>query len=399
MHSVPEQTAELRALAETHLPTLRALSQYLHAHPELSFEEHRSVARFVELLAEAGYSARTAVHGVATAFRAEAGSSDQEVIVCAEYDGLPGVGQACGHNLIAAAAFGAFLVLAPFAEQLGIRVVLLGTPAEEHGAGKELLLRAGAWDDAIASMMVHPSPKEMWPGSLSMISVHRLRATFRGRAAHAAAAPEQGINAADAATLAQVAVGLLRQQTRESARLNTVIRSAGEATNIIADTAVVDVEVRELTDDALVALEHRLRACFEGAAVATGCAVEIVELEPLYRHFVEDPWLGSRFGRRYASLGHDVHPQDAPYISGSTDMGNVSQVVPSIHPLIALPGAEQLALHTHEFAEAAGRPEALEVVLDAVAALCGTVVDLASDTDERARLLRLRAERRPSGSA
>lgn len=393
MCTVPEETIALRARAETHLPVLAALSRHLHDHPELAFEEHGSVARIVEILAAAGYPAHTGIHGLPTAFRTEAGSAEEEVVICAEYDALPTVGHACGHNLIAAAALGTFLTLAPFAEQLGIRLVLLGTPAEEHGAGKEILLRAGAWDRAIASMMVHPGSREVWPGALSMISVHRLRATFRGRAAHAAAAPDQGINAADAATLAQVAVGLLRQQTRPSARLNAIIRSAGEVTNIIPETAVVDAEVRELTDDALVALEHRLLACFEGAALATGCTVEIAEQEPLYRHLVQDPWLGDRFGSRYAELGHDITPDDAVYVSGSTDMGNVSQAVPSIHPVIAVPGANGLALHTHEFAEAAGRPEALEPVLDAVAALCGTVVDLATDIDARTRLRRLRTVR------
>jgi len=391
---IPRSTADIRELVDAHREPVAALSRTLHDDPELSFEEHRAVAAITAVLHGAGHEVVVGVSGLPTAFRAEAGAGDAEVVLCAEYDALPGVGHACGHNLIAATAVATFLALAPLAEDLGIRLVLLGTPAEEHGTGKELMLQAGAWDDAIASLMVHPGPREMWPSALTMISVHRLRITFRGRPAHAAGAPHLGVNAADAATLSQVALGLLRQQTRETARLNAIVRTAGEATNIIPDLAILDAEVRELTDDALEGLEARMRACFEGAALATGCSVEIEEAEPLYRHLEHDAWLSGRFGERYAELGHAVSPSDAAIVSGSTDMGNVSQIVPSIHPMILVPGAEGTALHTREFAAAAGAPEAIETVVDAAAAMAGTVIDLAGDAEVLERLIALRAHRR-----
>jgi amidohydrolase len=389
-----QRAAALAAIAGAS-ERLTALAAALHADPELSFDEHRAVARIAGVLAEGGLEVETGVHDLPTAFRVEAGRGETAIVVCAEYDALPEVGHACGHNLIAAGAVGAMLALAPLADDLGLRVVLLGTPAEEHGAGKQLLLERGAWDDATASLMVHPaSGREYWPDAVDRSAVHRLRVIFRGRAAHAAAAPDRGVNAGDAATLALVALGLLRQQVADGMRFNAFVRQAGEVTNIIPAYAEVDLEVRGPDVRAQALLEERVLACFHGAALATGCTAEVVETEPLYEQVEADPDLALLFADALRAIGRPADPA-APHIGGgSTDMGNVSRYLPSIHPTVSIRGTDA-ALHTVEFAEAAGTPEGLESALDAARAMALTVIDLAHDESLRARLAEARSARSP----
>lgn len=391
-------TTDLHRLASTvelDRDLLARVAMDLHADPEVSFEEHRAARRLVDELRERGIAVEEGAYGLPTAFRAVAGSDDLEVVLCAEYDALPGIGHACAHNVIAAGALGAMLALAPVADELGIRVVLLGTPAEEHGGGKRLMLERGAWDTATISLMVHPSGgRDLWPDRVDRSAVRRMRATFRGVASHAAAAPERGVNAADAATVALVAVGLLRQQTADGMRVNAFTREAGYATNIIPARAAVDFEVRGPSVEDQRALEERVLNCFRGAATATGCDLDLEELEPLYEQVEQDAGLVSLFALAMADIGRPLSPDDPHVPGGSTDMGNVSRYVPSIHPTMSILGSDA-ALHTLDFAEAARSPAAIDAAVDSAKALALTVATLAEHPSLREHYLTLQTARHP----
>jgi amidohydrolase len=207
------------------------LSHRIHANPELSFEEERSAAWCADMLAEGGLSVDAGVCDLPTAFVATAGSGPLVIGICAEYDALPGVGHACGHNVIAAAAVGAGLALAPLADDLGITVKVFGTPAEEGGGGKILMLERGAFEGVHAAMMVHPAPNEL--DHMPCLAVSHVDVRFTGKEAHASAFPELGRNAADALTIAQTAIGLLRQHISSDARIHGIVTHGGDAPNIV----------------------------------------------------------------------------------------------------------------------------------------------------------------------
>ncbi|MCX4832263.1 M20 family metallopeptidase [Streptomyces sp. NBC_01016] len=362
-----------------------SLARSLHARPELSFEETESAAAITALLAEGGLAVEHGTGGLPTAFTATAGSGDLTVALCVEYDALPGVGHACGHNLIAGASVAAALALAPHADELGITLKAIGTPAEEHGGGKSLLLEAGAFDGVGLALMVHPVQDGVSynPAGTTAQAVGRYRAVFSGRAAHAAAAPHQGVNAADGATIAQVAIGLLRQQIPGDHRVALFVSEAGVATNIIPERAVVDFECRAFTLPEYEALLARVRRCFEGAALASGTEVVIEATEPLYEPLVQDDALAGYWTAAMESFGRDT-TSTGRLGGGSTDMGNVSQVIPSLHPWLSIPGAE-VPIHSHGFTAVADTDAAYELMLEAARALAWTVVDAAGDPEQRAR--------------
>ncbi|MFZ3554257.1 M20 family metallopeptidase [Streptomyces sp. BH055] len=364
-----------------------SLARGLHARPELSFEETASAAAITELLAEGGLSVEHGTGGLPTAFTATAGSGELTVALCVEYDALPEVGHACGHNLIAGASVAAALALAPHADELGITLKAIGTPAEEHGGGKTLMLEAGAFDGVGLALMVHPVQDGVSynPAGTTAQAVGRYRAVFTGRAAHAAAAPHQGVNAADGATIAQVAIGLLRQQIPGDHRVALFVSEAGVATNIIPERAVVDFECRAFTLPEYEALLARVRRCFEGAAMASGTEVTIEATEPLYEPLVQDDALAGYWTAAMESFGRDT-TSGGRLGGGSTDMGNISQVIPSLHPWLSIPGAE-VPIHSHGFAAVADTDAAYELMLEAARALAWTVVDAAGDPEQRARFV------------
>ncbi|MGY0489338.1 M20 family metallopeptidase [Streptomyces sp. WG-D5] len=364
-----------------------ALARGLHARPELSFAETESAAAVTALLAEGGFTVEHGTGGLPTAFTASVGSGDLTVALCVEYDALPDVGHACGHNLIAGASVAAALALAPHVDELGITLKAIGTPAEEHGGGKSLLLEAGAFDGVGLALMVHPVQDGVSynPAGTTAQAVGRYRAVFSGHAAHAAAAPHQGVNAADGATLAQVAVGLLRQQIPGDHRVALFVSEGGVATNIIPERAVVDFECRAFTLPEYEALLARVRRCFEGAALASGTDVVIEATEPLYEPLVQDDALAGYWTAAMESFGRDTS-SSGRLGGGSTDMGNVSQVIPSLHPWLSIPGAE-VPIHSHGFAAVADTDAAYELMLEAARALAWTVVDAAGDPEQRARFV------------
>ncbi len=368
-----------------HRERVLALAQDIHANPELSFEEHRAAASIADLLASAGFDLERGTSNLPTAFSASIGTGDLTVALCVEYDALPGVGHACGHNLIAGASVAAALALAPLADELGITLKAIGTPAEEHGGGKALMLERGAFDGVSLALMVHPvqDGTSYNPAGTSAQAVGRYRAIFTGKASHAAAAPHLGVNAGDAATLAQVALGLLRQQVPTDHRIASFIAEGGVATNIIPERTVVEFECRAFTLPEYEALLVRVRNCFEGAALATGTGLELEATEPLYEPLLQDNALAAHWTAAMESFGKDVTPT-AGLAGGSTDMGNISQVIPSLHPWLSIPGAD-VSIHSHAFTALANTEGAYTVMFEAAGALARTVAGAATDPDERGR--------------
>lgn len=351
-----------------------ALSTEIHRSPELAFTEHHAASLVARTLRDVGFAARVGAFGLDTAVDAVFGGGDITVVICAEYDALPGMGHACGHNIIAAAGVGAAIALSTVADDLGIRVRLLGTPAEEHGGGKVLMLEAGAWDDADFSLMVHGGPgTDLRCADVRTQAVARFDVSFRGRPGHVGAPSPEGVNASNAATIGLVAMGLVRQHLPETVRANAFVADGGDATNIIPSSTRVCVEVRADTLEAVQIAQRRILACFEGAATATGCAWNWEDAEPTYADMVQNPVLAGAWDRNLAALGRSPRPYDGA-AGGSTDMGNVSHVVPSIHPLIAIEGCTS-APHTPEFTGDAVGPAAEAAVLDGALALALTVVD------------------------
>ncbi|OLM19410.1 MULTISPECIES: M20 family metallopeptidase [unclassified Pseudonocardia] len=355
---------------------LVALSHRIHAHPELAFSEIRASTWVAEALAGADFAVEHGCHGLPTAVRATIGTGPVHVGICAEYDALPGIGHACGHNVIAAAAVGAGLGLARVADDLGLTVTVLGTPAEEGGGGKVLMLERGAFDGLDAAMMVHPAAVEMAAMPGSAVSVFDV--TYRGVPAHAGAYPERGINAADAMTVAQVAIGLLRQQTTGTDRIQGVVTEAGTAANVIPDLGRGRWIVRTGTVDELGPLTRRVQRCFEAGALATGCDLELVPACPDYADLRPDPGLLARYRANAEALGRTFPDLPAGGVVGAaTDMGNVSHVVPTIHPMLGLDCAPAVN-HQPEFTAAAISPAADRAVLDGAIAMVWTAADLAA---------------------
>ncbi|MFI2490196.1 M20 family metallopeptidase [Promicromonospora kroppenstedtii] len=372
-------------------PDLAEIVRRLHEHPEPAFEEHRSAATLVEVLARHGVEAKLGAHGVPTAFRAETGdAAGPTIAICAEYDALPGIGHACGHNVIAASGVGAFLALhrALTSDDAAVpagRVVLLGTPAEEGHSGKEVLARNGALEGIDAAIMVHPYgldvADQVWLGR------RLLTWTFTGRPAHASAQPYMGRNALDAATLAYQGIGLLRQQMPPVDRVHATIAEGGTRPSIITERAVVHLYARSKYPDTLRDLSRRLDDIARGAALMTGTEVEITwddgahpSLPVRTNEALTGRWVAAQRRR-----GRDPLPAGvlSETLAASTDFGNVSFRVPGIHPLVQV-SEPDVALHTAEFAAAAATPAAVSAAVDSAAGLAATALDYLSDAGLRA---------------
>jgi amidohydrolase len=362
---------------------LVGLSHRIHANPELGFEEERACGWLCDLLDGAGMEVERGVGELPTAFAARAGSGPLHVVVCAEYDALPAVGHACGHNLIAAMAAGAGIALARVADEVGLRVTVLGTPAEEGGGGKILLLRRGAFDGAHAAMMVHPSPYEA--AEMPIIAVTQFQATYTGKEAHASAYPYLGVNAADALVVAQTAIGLLRQHLRPGDRVHGIVTRGGDAPNVIPAHTAATWMVRAETLDQLEEVRTKVARCFEAGALATGAALELSDDHEPYSEMRHDHDLAALYRRNAEAIGRSF-PERTERGAGSTDMGNVSLAMPSIHPTIgidALPAVN----HQPEFTAKCVTPAADQAVVDGAVAMAWTAIDAAGDQGLRARLL------------
>jgi amidohydrolase len=362
---------------------LVALSHRIHANPELGFEEEQACAWLCELLEGAGLQVERGVGDLPTAFAARAGSGPLHVVVCAEYDALPAVGHACGHNVIAAMAAGAGMALARVADDAGLRVTVLGTPAEEGGGGKILLLKRGAFDGAHAAMMVHPSPYEQ--PEMPIIAVNHLKVAYTGKEAHASAYPFLGVNAADALVVAQTAIGLLRQHLRPSDRVHGIVTKGGDAANIIPAHTTADWMVRAADLEQLEEVRAKVARCFEAGALATGATLELSEDHDPYSEMRHDHELSALYRRNAEALGRTfIGRSDRG--AGSTDMGNVSLALPSIHPTIGIDSLPAVN-HQPEFTASCATPAADQAVVDGAVAMAWTAIDAAADQALRERLL------------
>jgi amidohydrolase len=353
---------------------LVSVSHDLHDHPEELFEEHHAHDALTEVLAGAGLTPVRHAYGLDTAFEARAGQAGPTVAVMLEYDALPGIGHACGHNIIAAAGLGAGLAAAALADELGGRVVILGTPAEEGGGGKVAMAEGGALDGVDAALMVHPADHEL--RRMSTIAIQRLRVTYHGEAAHAAAYPWNGRNALDAAVLGYVGVAALRQHIRPDERVHGVFTDGGDKPNIVPARAEMLWYVRSGDLDRLEPLKARVLHALEAGAVAAGCDVEHEWLDPAYADLRSNGPIEDLYVANARVLGRDVlEPAGDAQVYGSTDMGNVSYLVPSIHPMIAVAPAG-VSIHTPEFAHHAAAAEGDAAVLDGAKAMAMTIADL-----------------------
>jgi len=366
-------------------PGLISLSRDLYDHPEVAWEEVRSARRVAEVLSDNGFAVTEKYCGLDTAFAARIGSGDLHIALCAEYDALPGLGHACGHNLISAITVGAALALAPVVDDLGVTLTVIGTPAEEGGGGKIELLERGGFSGQHAAAMVHPGPVDI--AQARPFAVSHSHIEYSGKAAHAAAYPERGINAADAFTVAQVAIGLLRQQLPSSVRVHGMVTRGGEAPNSIPQHTEGRWYVRAETLAELAEVEPRVMRCFEAGAVASGAALTVTAESKPYAEFRNDDQLLAGYQRRAIAAGRRFSTgPDAMMARASTDMGNVSQVIPAIHPYIGIDSLPAVN-HQPEFAAATITRAAETAIAQGALALAGTIADAATGGEIRQRLL------------
>jgi amidohydrolase len=366
--------------------SLVTLSRKIHAHPELGFEEIQASGWLAGSLERAGFAVELGVCDLPTAFAARAGSGPLHLTVCAEYDALPEIGHACGHNLIAAMSTGAALAVRELVDELGIAVTVLGTPAEELGNGKALLLERGAFRGVHAAFMAHPAPIDALEPPV--LAFEQFDVDFEGEEAEVFGGADLGSSATDALTLSQVAIGMLRSKLRPTDRVHGIVTHGGSGPGVLSERVSATYIVRANTLRQLRALRERVQRCFEAGALASGSRLRIAEAHAPYAEMRHHRELAGVYGRNAAALGR-YFPDLGNLLErglGSTDMGNVSQALPSIHPAIgidSLPAAN----HQPEFAEHCVTPAAERALVDGATALAWTIVDVALDPALRARLL------------
>jgi len=352
---------------------LRQLSLKIHSSPELGFKEVKAAAWLTQYLEENGFSIERGICELLTAFRGSYGQGKPAIAILAEYDALPEVGHACGHNLIAGCAVGAAVASKPAIDRFGGSLLVIGTPAEELYGGKAIMAERGAFDNLDMAMMVHPGVYDA--ATTQALACIGLEVEFFGKAAHAAARPEAGINALEAMLQSFTAINSLRQHIKDKARIHGIITDGGQAANIVPAHSAGTFIVRAEDDTYLDELKERVINCFIGAATASGARLEYRWGKVRYAPLRNNLTLARVFRQNMQSLGRKMQLYDPSKAFGSTDMGNVSQIVPSIHPTVAIAQVEVVA-HSPEFASAAASEAGIQGLLDAAKALAMTVVDL-----------------------
>ena len=363
--------------------TLITTSHEIHAKPELAFKEFFACDRLTGVLEEHEISSSKAVYSLDTSFEATLNPSKTKdnltVAILAEYDALPGIGHACGHNIIATSALGATLGLKAVAHQLPGTIRLIGTPAEEKGGGKELMARNGAFDGVDAAMMIHPAGTNL--ASMPCICVAEVEVVYHGKSSHASAMPHKGINALDGLLLSYQAISNLRQHIRGSERIHGIITEGGAAPNIVPDRASGQFYVRAADERDLAQLKPRVQACFEAGAKGSGSEVEVNWANVDYLDLNTNWPLADKFQEHAESLGREFVPfEDAlKFGAGSTDMGNVSHRIPSIHPMLAV-APPNVVIHNPEFTKWAASEKGDAAILDGAKALALTAADYLTST-------------------
>jgi amidohydrolase len=385
MTSTPESSEALRgrilARIDEDAPEILELARWMSAHPELALEEHATSQRYLDFLAARSFALTPGVAGMETAFLASWGEDGAplSVALLAEMDALPVIGHACGHNLSGPASLLAASALARTLDGSQLRLVVVGTPAEEIGVGKRRLVESGAFEGVDMAMMAHAS--DMRRAHRLFLGTRKLELVFHGRASHAAAYPEQGVNALDGVIAFFVGIGLLRQQLPREARVHGIVSEGGEAPNVIPERAAARVWVRALDEELLENLELRVRACAEGAAASSGTRLEVNSERGSSPPMRPNAPLADTYRRQLAFLGlPETHHGPTENI-GSSDITHVSQVVPTIHP--NFPIGRDLVLHTRPFAEATTSPEGEAGLLEAARALALSVEELVARPELR----------------
>lgn len=361
------------------------ISLTLHANPELAFEEHASMALLADVAERHGFIVERGVAELPTAFVATSTSAPRSPVVAfiAEYDALPGLGHACGHNIIATAALGAALAMMSIRDEITGVIKLIGTPAEESGGGKVIMVERGVFTGLDAAMMVHPGAKAMT--TRGTLASNKLRLEFFGKSSHAAAAPDLGINALDACIQTFNNINALRQHLTPDVRIHGIITHGGRAANIVPDYAAAEFSVRAATSETSFAVVQKVTRCAEAGAMAAGATVKIHHLTH-YANRLANPTMARLFGENISSLGEKVEEPALDERMGSSDMGNVSQIVPSIHPYITIVDVG-VSAHTPAFAAAAASERGHIALLRGAKAMAMTAVDLMTQPElmEQAR--------------
>lgn len=367
-------------------PELLAVARKIHARPELAFEERYAADLLCGVLERHGLAPERGAYDLETCFRCDIGETGPVVAILSEYDALPDLGHACGHNLIAAMGLGAALGLAKIGG-FGGRVRYLGTPAEEFGAGKAVMVARGAFAGVDAAMMVHPSSVDL--EAMPTLAITAVKAVFRGKASHASVSPEGGVNALDACVSAYQNIAQLRQHITPNERVHGIITYGGAAPNIVPDRAEATFFVRAKDVAGLGVLTARVRACLEAGAMGAGATVELDWWEHPYLDLRSSGALAKTYRANAEALGRSfMEVADLPVSArGSTDMGNVSHVTPSIHPTVAI-GPRAVGIHTPGFAHCAASETGEQATLDGAKAMAMTAIDYFSRPELRAAIAR-----------
>lgn len=374
-HALKDQAT---ALIDSRSEELRRLSLDIHSHPEIAFQEHRSAKLLADYLEANGFRVERGICGMATAFRATYGTARPAIAILAEYDALPKLGHACGHNIIGTAGVAAGLALKGAVDALGGSVVVFGTPAEEVWGGKVPMVEQGAFAAIDCALEIHPSSRNsVVNAALACVA---LDVEFFGKAAHAAAHPDWGINALEALVQSYNNINSLRQHIRPTARIHGIITDGGEAANIVPAHAAGTFLVRAVEDDYLDQLIERTLACFKAGALATGARLEYRFSSARYSAMHANRTLAEAFRQNLGRTRDlaSIEAPDHPQAMGSTDMGNVSALLPAIHPMLAV-APPDVSLHTPEFVQWAAAPEGHQALLDGAKAMALTAIDALSD--------------------
>ncbi len=358
---------------ESHRRQLIQLSLNIHDNPELAFEEKKAMAWLTDYLEGNEFHVERGIAGLATAFRATYGQGSPTLALLAEYDALPKIGHGCGHNIIAASAVGAAVGSKPIIDQLGGSIVALGTPGEEVFGGKINMVQAGIFNAIDTAMIVHPGVKNLI--TLKALACTGVEVEFFGKPAHASAEPHKGINALEAIILAFNSINSLRQHIKEEARIHGIITDGGEAPNIVPAHSAAEFYLRAPDNEYLDELKKKVSNCLIGASTASGARLECRWDDIAFDSMKNNETLAELYKQNLESLGRHVVAFNPEFGLGSTDMGNVSQVVPSIHPTIAIASPDVLG-HTPEFAAAAASEGGHEGLMDAAKAMAMTIVDI-----------------------
>ena len=371
--NVEKLKASITGEIDTQRHQLNELSLKIHTNPELGFHEVKATAWLTQYLEEKGFSIERGICGLPTAFRASYGQGEPAIAILAEYDALPGLGHACGHNLIATCAVGAAVASKLAIDQFGGSILVIGTPAEETYGGKVIMADKGAFNNVDMAMMVHTGVYDT--ATIQALANQSLEVEFFGKSAHAAARPEAGINALEAMLNSFAAINSLRQHIKSTARIHGIITDGGQAANIVPAHCAGHFLVRAEDDIYLDELKERVINCFVGAATASGARLEYRWGKVRYAPMRNNLTLARLFRQNMQSLGRRMQLFNPNSAFGSTDMGNVSQLVPSIHPIVAIAPKDVLG-HSPQFAEAAASETGIRGLIDAAKALAMTAVDL-----------------------